>query len=94
MIMDLFYSALGFFDNDVNISKYAKQYNMPNISVDDYKELYLQALEICNQNKDAFNYFYEDNMPLYESVEEISKDQRDYLKRLFPLIPGGKKKDV
>ena len=94
MIMDLFYSALGFFENDVNISKYAKQYNMPNISVDDYKELYLQALEICNQNKDAFNYFYEDNMPLYESVEEISKDQRDYLKRLFSLIPGGKKKGV
>lgn len=94
MILDLFYSVLGFFDNDVHISKYVKQCNMHDINVDDYKELYLQALEICNQNKTMFNYFYDDNMPLYESVEEITKAQRSYLKRLFPLIPEGKKKGV
>lgn len=94
MLMNLLYSSLGFFDNNINISEFVKQYNMPNISLEEYKELYLGALEICNQNKELFDCFYEDNKPLYEAVNEISRDQRSYLKRLYPLIPNNKKKDV
>ncbi len=88
MIMNLLYSALGFFDNNINALDFAKKYNMPDINIEEYKELYLQALEKCNQNKDLFNYFYEDNKPLYEAVNEISENQRNYLKRLFPIIPN------
>ena len=94
MIMNLLYSVLGLFDNNINVLEYCKQYNLPNINIEEYKELYLKALEICNQNKELFDYFYEDNKPLYEAVNEISKTQRNYIKRLFPLIPSKKKKDV
>lgn len=90
IIMDLLYSALGSFDNNLNVVTYMKQYKMPNISIEEYKELYLKALDICKKNKKIFEMFYNDNKLLYEEINEISEKQSSYIKRIFPLIPNNK----
>ncbi len=84
------YSVLGFLDNDVNMFGGVNQYDRPDIDINLYKELYLQALEICSQNESLFDYFYEDNKPLYKDVNEISNAQGNIIKRLFPIIPNKK----
>lgn len=91
MLLNLLYSVLGFLDNGVNISNLTKQYNKTDICIEEYKELYLQAFEICRQNEGLFDFFYEDNRPLYEEINEISNTQNNILKRLVPIILKGKK---
>lgn len=60
-------------NNDINLLTYIKQYNMPDIDLNNYKSIYLRALENCNQSKEIFEHFYYDNAPLYEQVNEITK---------------------
>lgn len=86
-LFNLLYSTLGFIDNDISIVSYSKGYKLPDIDMSEYTEAYLKAVEICNQNQDIFEYFYEDNKPLYETVNDISEKQKNYIKRLIPIIP-------
>lgn len=48
------------FNNDINLLTYIKQYNMPDIDLNSYESIYLQALENCNQSKEIFERFYYD----------------------------------
>lgn len=70
-VATIFYNML--VNNDINLSAYIKQYNMPDIDLNSYRNIYLQALEICNQSKEIFDHFYYDNAPLYEEVNEMTK---------------------
>ena len=88
--LNFLYSILSFLDNGFNCFDNVQSQKL-DINFEEYKELYLQAFEICNQNEKLFDYFYEDNEPLYEKANEISNTQNNILKRLIPIIPKSRK---
>ena len=51
---------------------------------------YREALELCKKNKLLFAKIYQLNEDLYNDINDICKEQSDFLRRFIPLIPGEK----
>ena len=89
----LLYNLFGYYDDSLNISNYKEKISKPSISFGEYKELYLKALNICNNNKNKLDFFYDDNKTLYENIYKISENESSNIKRLLPVIPDFKRKN-
>ena len=63
-----------FLDANQTIDKL--HFNKETISFYKYQKKYLQALKFCYQNKDLFEYFYNQNEELYQEIYKIS--EKDY----------------
>lgn len=57
------------------------------ISEEEYKELYLHALELCKHNLEYFKEFAYNNEALYDNIFNLSEEQHNLFGRMFPFIP-------
>lgn len=83
----LLYNLFGFYDDNLSISNYKENISKPSISFDEYETLYLKAINACKNNKDTFDFFYDDNKSIYKNIYEISQNENNNIKRLLPVIP-------
>ena len=76
--------------SSLSIMKIHKILKRPNISNDEYIMQYREALELCEKNELLFAKIYQLNKDLYNDINDICKEQSDFLRRFIPLIPGEK----
>lgn len=82
---NILFTVLGQYSGGLDIHQQRQQLELPTISFEEYKSLYLQTLNLCLKNQDLFEKFYQDNYQYMHDIESISKEQSGYIKRLFPL---------
>ena len=57
-----------------------------------YRKEYLEMVQVCIEKEEQLQFFYELNKERYEAIYNISLQQRDYIRRLMPIIPKKKEK--
>lgn len=86
-LTNILINAIGHYSDGCNILKKSSQINLPTISYEEYKKIYLETLKICKDNIYILEKFYHDNREIYEEIHNISFNQRDMIRRLIPIIP-------
>lgn len=70
-----------------NINSLYKDLNKPSIDDREYRKTYLSTLKTIKQNIDLLDWFYYENKKIYKDIYDISKEQNDMIRRIFPIIP-------
>lgn len=84
--------VVGQMDVSLNPIKNHKQYNLPHVDYEEYKEIYLEAVSLLKDNLDIVEDFYEQNSPLYKDIVMICSEQNNLIHRLLPFLPTGREK--
>lgn len=90
-LSNLMLNILGQYSYGINILAKQKQISLPTVSFEKYEEIYLQALKLCQDNKELFEGFYQNNRYFIDQIYFISENQSGMIKRLMPIIPNKKK---
>lgn len=72
----------------INYLDAKKQLNLPTISENEYREIYLKTLKQCKENIDILEKFYIKNKEIYYEISKETEKQSNLIKRLIPTIPN------
>lgn len=64
-----------------------KQFSLPTVSYEEYKDIYLNTLSFAQRNIDAFEDFYRENQGLYQEIASESDKQENFICRAFGISP-------
>lgn len=73
--------------NDYNYFTDKKKLSMDTISREEYKRLYLNAIDFCLKNEILFEEFFSNNVNLINDIYKISEEQHSLIKRKLPFFP-------
>lgn len=79
-------TTVGQININLNFIKKYKQFNLPSISNEEYRKIYLQALNLIKDNIDILEKFYSDNRGLFDEIKILSDKQNNFIKRIFPMV--------
>ena len=94
---NFFLEIMGQVDDSIPLSKQMSFFWLnkdKNQFIDDstYRREYLEMMQLCIDKEEYLQWFYEINKKRYENIYNISLEQRDYIRRLMPIIPKKKEK--
>ena len=57
------------------------------VSLEEYKEIYLRTLKLCKDNIYDIMKFYEANKEIYDDIFKLIEEQKGLIRRIIPIIP-------
>ena len=75
------------FTNQYNIFTDKKKLKMDTISREEYKVLYLKAIDFCLKNELLLEDFFLNNVNLINNICAISEEQHNFIKRKIAILP-------
>lgn len=78
---------LGQMNTQINVP-YLKKLSMKDrIAYEEYLEIYHEMNKFIQDNEYIFDEFYKINLPYYNEIEKLTREQSGMIKRMFPIIP-------
>lgn len=90
----LFMGIIGASKMQPNLITLYKDLNLTSIDDDEYRTIYLDSLKVIQDNLSLFEYFYYNNERMYKDIYNISEEQNDMIRRILPIIPKVKSKNI
>ena len=93
-ISNLFPKVLGQMDTEANFMYLKRLSNKDKIDYEQYRSIYEEINRMVLENQFLFEEFYKINLPYYKEVSKLANEQHGMIKRMFPIIPGKRKKSL
>lgn len=91
-VSNLIPRMLGQMNTEVGIGYLRKLSMKDRVTYEEYSEIYEEINQLIQDNQFVFDEFYKINLPYYEEISKLSKEQHSMIKRMFPIIPERKGK--
>lgn len=90
----LFMGIIGASKMQPNLISLYKDLSLDSIDDNEYRTIYLESLKVIKENLSLLEYFYYDNYKTYKDIYNISEEQNDMIRRIMPIIPKFKSKNI